>query len=88
MELFPSGTVLLLGISCNNMTDGGASQVNCLGVCSLLPIFTVHKFQLSTKKSLAKYRKEMEDIDPSLIPFTSIGVNLFQDSIRNNSMRW
>jgi hypothetical protein len=34
---------------------------------------------------LAKYRKEVEDIDPSLIPFTSIGVKLFQESsIRYN----
>jgi hypothetical protein len=39
---------------------------------------------LSIKKTLAKYRKEVEDVDPSLIPFTSIGVKLFQDSIRDN----
>jgi hypothetical protein len=37
---------LLVGISRNNMAEGGASQVNGLGIRSL----AVHKFLLSTKK--------------------------------------
>jgi hypothetical protein len=76
----------LLRISHNNMAEGGASQVNGLGIHSLSPIFAVHKFLLSAKKALAKYHKEVEDIDPLHIPFTSIGIKLFQDSIRDNSV--
>jgi hypothetical protein len=47
----------LLGISQNNMSEGGASHVNGPGICSLLPLFAVDKFLLSAKKTLAKYQK-------------------------------
>jgi hypothetical protein len=74
----------LLGISRNNMSEGGASQVNGLGIRSLPPLFAVHKMLLAAKKTMSKYRKEVEDIDPTQIPFTSIGVKLFQDSVRED----
>jgi hypothetical protein len=74
----------LFGISRNNMSEGGASQVNGLGIRSLPPLFAIHKMMLSAKRAMSKYRKEVEDIEPSQIPFTSIGVKLFQDSVRDD----
>jgi hypothetical protein len=76
----------LFGISRNNMSEGGASHVNGLGIRSMSPLFALDRFLLNAKKTLVKYRQEIEEIDPSQIPFTSIGVKLFQDSTRDDSI--